>query len=98
MRRPNRPAVLNQVMKPVWQARPDGTMRAECGSLCLTVHPPASGGYARFVVRRCMGPDERPDALVVSGTRDGLEAAIHGAEEVAQRLMAAVRSDLSVRL
>lgn len=74
---------------PHWRKQPDGTVGAECGPFQLLVHPPEAGAYARFVVRRRADHNQHPGALLQSGTRDGLEAAIHGAEAAARRLGAA---------
>ena len=75
---------------PDWRARPDGTVGAVCGPFQLSVYPPQAGAYARFVVMRRAEHDQHPGALLQSGTRDRLDAAIHGAEAAAQRLIAAL--------
>jgi hypothetical protein len=82
---------------PSWHKRPDGTMGAECGPFQLLVHPPAPGAYARFVVMRRANRGQHSGALLQSGTRDGLEAAIHGAEAAARRLITALGSDAVAR-
>lgn len=78
---------------PDWRARPDGTMGAACGPFQLLVHPPASGAYCRFVVMRRAEHGHHPGTLLQSGTRDGLGAAIRGAEAAARRLVAALGRD-----
>ena len=82
---------------PDWRKRPDGTVGAECGPFQLLVHPPASGAYARFVVRRRAEQGQHRGALLQSGTRDGVEAAIRGAEVAAWRLIATLEPAVSAR-
>lgn len=82
---------------PDWRKRPDGTVGAECGPFQLLVHPPAPGAYARFVVRRRADHSQHPGALLQSGTRDGFEAAIRGAEAAARRLSAALEPAVFAR-
>ena len=73
-------------------------MDAMCGPLRLLVHPSARGAYARFVVLRQAEQDQRSGTMLQSGTRDKLEAAIHGAETAARRLIAALEPHGSTRL
>lgn len=63
-------------------------MDADCGPLRLLVHLPARGAYARFVVLRRAEQGQRSGAMLQSGSRDGLDAAIHDAETAARRLIA----------
>lgn len=76
-----------------WRKRPDGTMGAECGPFQLLVYPLTPGAYARFVVIRRANGGQPSGALLQSGTRDGLEAAIRGVEAAARRLIAALEPD-----
>jgi hypothetical protein len=82
---------------PDWRTGPDGTVGAVCGPFQLLVHPPASAPYARFVVLRRAEHDQHPGALLQSGTRDRLDAAIHGAETAARRLIAALEPNAVAR-
>lgn len=82
---------------PDWRTRPDGTVGAVCGPFQLLVHPPASDAYVRFVVLRCAEHDQHPGTLLQSGTRDRLDAAIHGAEAAARRLIAPLEPDAVAR-
>lgn len=88
---------LDGNVAPDWHKRPDGTVGAECGSFLLLVHPLASGAYARFVVRRRAEQGQHHGALLQSGTRDGVEAAIRGAEMAAWRLAATLEAAVSAR-
>lgn len=83
---------------PHWRTQPDGTVGAMCGPFQLLVHPPASDAYARLVVLRRVEHDQHLGALLQSGTCDRLEAAIHGAEAAARRLIAALGPDAVARL
>lgn len=83
-------AASDEANVPAWSKLPDGTMVAELGPFQLLIHPPTSGAYARFVVARRAEAGQGSDALVQSGTREGFDAAIRGAEAAARRLLAAL--------
>jgi hypothetical protein len=84
----------------MWQARPDSTMEAECGPLWFTVHP--SAGLGRLCAVPWSSAGWERISVQAFWWRQGRETVSKrrstGGEEVARLLMAAFRSDVSVRL
>lgn len=75
-----------------WCPQSDGAVSAEAGALRLVVHPPAPGGYARFLVLRRAGGaggDAAGRALLASGSEEDVPAAMRAAERAAARIAAA---------
>lgn len=68
-----------------WRRCPDGALRADWGPLRVTVRPPEGGAYARFTIRRLPGQGPCGGAMVASGSRDGVAAALHDAEAAIRR-------------
>lgn len=72
--------------KQPWRLGPDGKLAAWRHGLCLVIHECAEQGFARFVVLGCGGQDQAP-ALLGSGTRDSVAAAMRASERMAARLV-----------
>ena len=71
----------------VWRTEADGGLAAEVGAFRLVVRlPGAPRGPVRFVVLRRAEGDDRPPALVGSGTEEDLRTAMTKAARMADRL------------
>jgi hypothetical protein len=72
----------------VWRTEPDGSVAADVGAFRLVVQVPEDArGSARFVVLRRAEGDDRPPALVGSGTEADLRTAMAKAARMADRLV-----------
>ena len=72
----------------VWRKEPDGSVVAEVGAYRLVVRSPENArGAVRFVVLRRAEGDDRPPALVGSGTEVDARAAMRKAARMADRLV-----------
>ena len=72
----------------VWRSEPDGGFAAEVGAFRLVVRMPEDArGSARFMVLRRAEGDDRPPALVGSGTEPDLRTAMKKAARMADRLV-----------
>ena len=72
----------------VWRSEPDGGLAAEVGAYRLVVRLPENArGSARFMVLRRSEGDDRPPALVGSGTEPDLRTAMKKAARMADRLV-----------
>ena len=72
----------------VWRREPDGSVAAEVRGHRLVVHlPERMGGPVRFLVLRRAEGDDRPPALVGSGTEADLRTAMTKAARMADRLV-----------
>ena len=72
----------------VWRTEPDGSVAVEVGGYRLVVRlPEQAGGPVRFLVLRRGERDDRPPALVGSGTESDLRTAMRSAARMADRLV-----------
>jgi hypothetical protein len=72
----------------VWRSEPDGSVAAEVGAYRLVVRVPEEArGSARIMVLRRAEGDDRPPALVGSGTEPDLRTAMRMATRMADRLV-----------
>ena len=72
----------------VWRSDTDGGLAAEVGAYRLVVRVPEDArGSARFMVLRRAEGDDRPPALVGSGTEPDLRTAMSKAVRMADRLV-----------
>jgi len=72
----------------VWGSEPDGSVAAEAGAYRLIVRSPEDAcGAVRFIVLRRAEGDDRPPALVGSGTEADLRTAKTKAARMADRLV-----------
>ena len=72
----------------VWRTEPDDGVAAEAGAFRLLVHAREDArGPVRFVVLRRAEGDDRPPALVGSGTEADLRTAMTKAARMADRLV-----------
>ena len=72
----------------VWRSEPNGGLAADAGTYRLVVHLPEDAcGAVRFVVLRRAEGDDRPPALVGSGTEADLRTAKTKAARMADRLV-----------
>jgi hypothetical protein len=72
----------------VWRSEPDGNVAAEVGPYRLVVRVPEEAhGAVRFMVLRRAEGDDRPPALVGSGTEADLRTAMRKAARMADRLV-----------
>ena len=71
----------------VWRTEADGGLAAEVGAYRLIVRVPEDArGTARFMVLRRTEGDDRPPALVGSGTEADVRTAMRKAARMADRL------------
>ena len=71
-----------------WRSEPDGSVAAEVGAYRLVVRVPEDAcGPVRFVVLRRAKGDDRPPALVGSGTEADVRTAMRKAARMADRLV-----------
>ena len=72
----------------VWRSEPDGSVAADVGAYRLVVRSLEDAcGAVRFMVLRRAEGDDRPTALVGSGTEADLRTAMTKAARMADRLV-----------